>query len=1160
MKNIDEAYQKLALAKAVSATSTSSTSSTGPAGGTTTASTATGSTAANTGTTSTTTPVGQSSGTPSSGGGISSTGGSGGKGGSAVSGSSGTAGTTNPPSGKDGGNAGIPPSNIPPGTNNGITAGKLPTKHKPTNRPARKDCSKAKYLYGQREQHKRDNGITALDMDSDMFNDYASNHKLFDSNNDMSLRNINDFNKLSDAEYVQLVSYLRQWILYGKKNSKINISDIKRIISVSKLNNQSRLLLNGLNRQNIKYLLIEQNDNITKPLGLSNGKIVYACIGRQNNKFKIPIGFVESPSEFALEFNENLLYQISSIDYNENQGLTHVKLNNLKRDPRFRVANEGIIISNKRDLQVQYVTDFNDNNGNPVSNTKRFVSRNRGRAFVGLCDDKFNDMNDINEYMKLVYEGNAIKDIVDPRHIRLASLQRKIPIKDLIRLQCALFNIMRNPTNYRNARNNNQKSNQAVEILKRVMNGDSKYQWFENLLKKYMEDYDVSKAIDQPASYTFSPQFDLLNSVRMDSMMTALFKLYNTTKSDNTKNIISRGFNNFLTNFAAATNNLSPRETRSLVVTYRPDDNEKNNKMIIVQYATEKDPDTGRNYIVLKYFNDISSSAPFDTNKVQPWNFNLNDFIQTLNKNGIPVNDNTLDKISFESMLWQQMESEMNGKLRRDNSNMVTGMLFQDIIPDSQAIDRFNKPTQNAQPLNDADYNAFLDELTRLTNFKHGVFVNINIANTDFNDAAAMSFNTSAYDELYVALPENGVISSLFDINVANNKWNDSEIAKWKSSKSSVVVNNGPLNPVNTNTTNSGSENKRVIKKNDIINAIERFKTDNNIGNSITINNLIQKIQEKSTEDFNETTITEIQAITSLYNVFFDIQYNFDDGTVSVTSIKDSKSKMKVNDITAILNHILPQIGATNNLYLANKIYDSIWSNDIVEFLNILKTLPVMEQNGVTVDNNGISYVHDLQRVSLNIDSVRDRIMDNTFWLKNITPSALNKSDVINIINNYLKDNAMKADSVSDIEYKNDFDGTYILCNAKIGAYNYKIKMSSPIDIQYEDNTAATNIGNNINAIRQALLQYAKNELSYEDDTTRELQLNLTDHIINNYVINKENVDNLDPTTADLIALALDDDSFIKKIQPFIDNSNESSTKKCTISSWKNLNDIPLSL
>lgn len=614
-------------------------------------------------------------------------------------------------------------------------------------------------------------------MDSDIFWNYINQPGLVDSGNDMSLRKVFNIN-VSDSDYAQLINMIRSYILFDNNLNNTFDPQHRNIPDTIKNNTALLFKLARISHQRIKYLLIENNDQITQQLGLSEGKIVYACIEINNDKIKVPIGFCQNtPTEYAIQYHKDILYQVSSVDYENNTGIKHEKLINLKNNPKYRIADTGIVISNRHNDQIRFNRNIQKEDG-LHSRAEDFINKYTGKAFIGICDDRYSD--DINNLMKLVYNGKGeLEEIVDPRRIRLASIQRKMPLKDLIRLQSALYNIIRNPSTYYSAKSGNKKQ-YSVEILEKVKNGDPDYIWLRDLLNKYLEDYNIEDAIKKPSKYTYGREFDLLNTRRTDRVENALFDLFVLTKNDNTKNIINRGFNNLLTNFAVDTNLKRVPETqdRCIYITYKQDDNKDNDIKIRVEYKMMKDPsDVSKEVLSLQYYKINANNKTEDqihTNTYNPWNFNLNDFINIISQNGIPVNANTLDKISMSVSISHFVSRGNSGNWVPENSNVVTGALFQNIIPDSQGIDRFHKSSPYTKPLTDAEYDNFLQELETLTNFKYGIFTNINIADT-MSQEAAMHFDANTYGELYVALPDETVLS-MFDINVSKNIISDPSI------------------------------------------------------------------------------------------------------------------------------------------------------------------------------------------------------------------------------------------------------------------------------------------------------------------------------------------------------------------------------------------------
>lgn len=606
-------------------------------------------------------------------------------------------------------------------------------------------------------------------MDSDIFWNYINQPGLVDSDNDMSLRKVFNIN-VSDSDYAQLIYMIRSYILFDNNlNNKFDPQH-RNIPESLKRNRALLVKLSQIRHQRIKYLLIENNDKITQQLGLSEGKIVYACIEIGNDKIKVPIGFCQNTlTEYAIPYNNNILYQVSSVDYQNNTGIKHEKLINLKNNPKYRIADIGIVISNRHNDQIRFNRNPQKDDG-LHSQAEDFINKYTGKAFIGICDDKYS--NNINDLMNLVYNSNGeLEEIVDPRRIRLASIQRKMPLKDLIRLQSALYNIIRNPSSFYSAKSGNKKQ-YSVEILEKVKNGDKDYIWLKDLLNKYLEDYNIEEAIKGPSKYTYSREFDLLNTRRTYRVENALFDLFVLTKNDNTKNIINRGFNNLLTNFAVDTNLKRVPETqdRCIYITYKQDDNKDNDIKIRVEYKMMKDPsNASKEVLSLQYYKIDANKTEtlIHTNTYDPWNFNLKDFINIIGNNGIPVNANTLDKISMSVSISYFVSKGNSGNWVPENSNVVTGALFQNIIPDSQGIDRFRKSSQYTQPLTDDEYDDFLKELETLTNFKYGIFTNINIADIKSQEAA-MHFDANRYGELYVALPDETVLS-MFDINVSKN-------------------------------------------------------------------------------------------------------------------------------------------------------------------------------------------------------------------------------------------------------------------------------------------------------------------------------------------------------------------------------------------------------
>ena len=606
-------------------------------------------------------------------------------------------------------------------------------------------------------------------MDSDIFWNYINQPGLVDSDNDMSLRKVFNIN-VSDSDYAQLIYMIRSYILFDNNlNNKFDPQH-RNIPESLKRNRALLVKLSQIRHQRIKYLLIENNDKITQQLGLSEGKIVYACIEIGNDKIKVPIGFCQNTlTEYAIPYNNNILYQVSSVDYQNNTGIKHEKLINLKNNPKYRIADIGIVISNRHNDQIRFNRNIQKDDG-LHSQAEDFINKYTGKAFIGICDDKYS--NNINDLMNLVYNSNGeLEEIVDPRRIRLASIQRKMPLKDLIRLQSALYNIIRNPSSFYSAKSGNKKQ-YSVEILEKVKNGDKDYIWLKDLLNKYLEDYNIEEAIKGPSKYTYSREFDLLNTRRTYRVENALFDLFVLTKNDNTKNIINRGFNNLLTNFAVDTNLKRVPETqdRCIYITYKQDDNKDNDIKIRVEYKMMKDPsNASKEVLSLQYYKIDANKTEtlIHTNTYDPWNFNLKDFINIIGNNGIPVNANTLDKISMSVSISYFVSKGNSGNWVPENSNVVTGALFQNIIPDSQGIDRFRKSSQYTQPLTDDEYDDFLKELETLTNFKYGIFTNINIADIKSQEAA-MHFDANRYGELYVALPDETVLS-MFDINVSKN-------------------------------------------------------------------------------------------------------------------------------------------------------------------------------------------------------------------------------------------------------------------------------------------------------------------------------------------------------------------------------------------------------
>ena len=606
-------------------------------------------------------------------------------------------------------------------------------------------------------------------MDSDIFWNYINQPGLVDSGNDMSLRKVFNIN-VSDSDYAQLIYMIRSYILFDNNlNNKFDPQH-RNIPDAIKRNTALLIKLSRIRHQKIEYLLIENNDQITQQLGLTEGKIVYACIEIGNDKIKVPIGFCQNtPPEYAIKYHKDILYQVSSVDYENNTGVKHEKLINLKNNPKYRIADTGIIISNRHNNNIPFNRNI-EKDGALHSRAEDFINQYTGKAFIGICDDRYS--NNINDLMNLVFNRKGeLEEIVDPRRIRLASIQRKMPLKDLIRLQSALYNIIRNPSTFQSAKSGN-KQNYSVEILEKVKSGDPDYKWLKDLLNKYLEDYSIEEAIRGPSKYTYSREFDLLNTRRTDRVENALFDLFVLTKNDNTKNIINRGFNNLLTNFAVDTNLKRVPETqdRCIYITYKQDDNKDNDIKIRVAYKMMIDPsDASKEVLSLQYYkiNADKTEKLIHTNTYNPWNFNLKDFINIISQNGIPVNADTLDKISLSVSISHYVSKGNSGNWVPENSNVVTGALFQNIIPNNQGIDRFHKSSPHTQPLTDAEYDEFLKELETLTNFKYGIFTNINIADTKSQEAA-MKFNANEYGELYVALPDETVLS-MFDINVKDN-------------------------------------------------------------------------------------------------------------------------------------------------------------------------------------------------------------------------------------------------------------------------------------------------------------------------------------------------------------------------------------------------------
>lgn len=364
-------------------------------------------------------------------------------------------------------------------------------------------------------------------------------------------------------------------------------------------------------------------------------------------------------------------------------------------------------------------------------------------------------------------------------------------------------------------------------------------------------------------------QYDLLNQNRFKTIGLALLRGYMSSRfDDKIKKHINKAFEFYLTNYYNALNSQDQKNHHKIKIFF----NEGNQSKSLDVLFNLKKEDNGEltiqlEYTVKKYNDDgkVIASEPL-TPSTDFRKMDLNDIINTLRAQYPGIKSENITNVQFFNV------DESNTEYA-ENSNIINGILFQNMIPQSRGIHRLIRDSkQVGDRLSDSEWNDFIKVLKE--DFKHGVFVRIISNPSNKKGQLALPFQ---WRNQGITIDDTSVSYSVFGIKKSSNLRNDDAfLIKFANGKPAAI-------------TSSGDSGKYSLKNDDITNFKNLHKQKIS-----SIKNKLDSILQSG--DYDDSQIDAMNAKLQAYNI--QLSKN-SDGSITIT---DTFGNIKVDDIKNKVN------------------------------------------------------------------------------------------------------------------------------------------------------------------------------------------------------------------------------------------------------------------
>lgn len=364
-------------------------------------------------------------------------------------------------------------------------------------------------------------------------------------------------------------------------------------------------------------------------------------------------------------------------------------------------------------------------------------------------------------------------------------------------------------------------------------------------------------------------QYDLLNQNRFKTIGLALLRGYmNNRFNEKIKNHINKAFEFYLTNYYNALNSSDQKNHHKIKIFF----NEGNQSKSLDVLFNLKKEDNGEltiqlEYTVKKYDDDgkVITSEPL-TPSTDFRKMDLNDIINTLRAQYSGIKSENITNVQFFNVDENKIEYA-------ENSNIINGILFQNMIPQSRGIHRLIRDSKQVEDrLSDSEWNDFIKVLKE--DFKHGVFVRIISNPSNKKEQLTLPFQ---WRNQGITIDDTSVSYSVFGIKKSSNLRNDDTFLIKFANGNPAVINSssdsGKYSLTDADITNFKNKHKQKISS--IESKLDKLL---NAGN----------YDDSEIEDMN----TKLQA----YNIQLSKSSN---GNITIT---DTFGNIKVNDIKNKVN------------------------------------------------------------------------------------------------------------------------------------------------------------------------------------------------------------------------------------------------------------------
>lgn len=284
-----------------------------------------------------------------------------------------------------------------------------------------------------------------------------------------------------------------------------------------------------------------------------------------------------------------------------------------------------------------------------------------------------------------------------------------------------------------------------------------------------------------------------------------------------------------------------------------------------------------------------------------------------------------------------------------------------------------------------------------------------------------------------------------------------------------------------------------------------------------------------------------------------------------------NKRKINKNMIKDFLGYIFSNRDLNDIDNYAASLYSRTCSNDIRNLINLIYndfgTNAFDISSKLILDNsdNQLYYIKGIYKYKL--DNQNTRIitsLSDMINFANKTKQNISANNAKTIVERYLINNGIGSNSINNIlnpiddskiniQYLKDSHGKeYIPYNITFNGQQIELHIYSDDNIVAINTVAEIKINNNINDIKNLLIDIAKNSNSFNTRQISQLSNKLSSANITKYFIDGEDCEI--PIISDLLNILNEDNK--RKIKDLATDTSDSSEKKCSTTSEINLADL----